>query len=214
MTVESSFKIFIKKIEEWDFQVFLDLYSSGYLRQKKIILFAKIYSFFGSLFFWFAIWFLLGIYSYITKDYFIFLLITGGFQQSVIIHILIKHIIVKRNRPYITLKQNGVTQEDELIKEDCSFPSGHVTFFLFFGYIFAFAFNSWTILIVFICLDIIMAICRLLLGMHFPLDVISGFAFGTLYALLFLGLTYPYWLDFYYWIGDVFKSIINFFISI
>ncbi len=210
MTVETSLKIFIKKIEEWDFQVFLDLYSSEYLRKKRFILFAKIYSFFGSLFFWFVIWLLLGIYGFITKDYFLFLLITGGFQQSVIIHVLIKHVIVKRNRPYITLKQNGVKQEDELIKENCSFPSGHVTFFLLFGYIFAFVFNSWTILIIFIYLDIIMAICRLILGMHYPLDVIAGFAFGTLYALLFLGLTYNFWLDLYYWLGDIFKFIIEF----
>jgi undecaprenyl-diphosphatase len=91
-----------------------------------------------------------------------------------------------------------------------SFPSGHVAFFLLFGVIFAFYFQSWIILVIFISLDIVIALSRLVLGVHFPIDVIFGFIFGALYALLYLGVTYIYWLRFYYWIGPIVSNIFHF----
>ena len=119
---------------------------------------------------------------------------------------------MKRNRPYITLKNEGVEQHDELIREDKSFPSGHVAFVIFFGVIFAYYFEDyfWIILLFSIGIDIIMAICRLILGVHFPIDVIFGFVFGLLYAVLYLGLTSIYWVWFFYWLGDIFSPIIHF----
>ena len=68
-------------------------------------------------------------------DFFPLALITGGFFQSIIIHVLIRYKIVARNRPFVTLEEEGVESHDELIKETKSFPSGHVAFFLFFGYL-------------------------------------------------------------------------------
>ncbi len=192
---------YLKELEEWDQKMFLVLYQSKFSKKTKI--FAKIYSFFGNVFFWGLIWIIMGIYGYVTKDYYLFVLFTGGFDQSIILHVLIRYKIVNRNRPYIKLKEKGVKQEDELIREHKSFPSGHVTFFLLFGIIFAFYFNSWFLLIIFIFLDIIMAITRLILGVHYPTDVIFGFVFGALFALLYLGLTYIYWVEIYYWIGGI-----------
>jgi membrane-associated phospholipid phosphatase len=55
-----------------------------------------------------------------------------------------------------------------------------------------------------------MAISRLILGVHYPIDVIFGFVFGFLYALLYLGFTYEYWVIFYYWLGETFSPIIHF----
>lgn len=203
LSVETSYKIFIKKIEDWDFRLFLDLYESKFSRRKIVKRIAEIYSFFGNVFFWGIIWLILGIYGYITKDYLLFVLMTGGFQQSIILHVIIRYVIVRRNRPYITLKEKGVIQGDELIKEHKSFPSGHVTFFLFFGCIFAFYFESWILLLIILGLDINMAVSRVILGVHFPIDVIFGFIFGALFALIYLGITYPYWIQFYYWLGDI-----------
>jgi len=91
-----------------------------------------------------------------------------------------------------------------------SFPSGHVAFFLLFGSIFAFYFQSWIILIIFVTLDIVIALSRLVLGVHFPIDVIFGFIFGILYALLFLWVTYAFWLQFYFWVGPIFSNIFHF----
>ena len=201
MTLEINFKNIIRKIEDWDNRIFLEFYESKFSKKKKIIQFAKIISFFGNFLFWGSLWLTLGIYSFITKDYKLFILITGGFEQSLVIYLAIRYIVVKRNRPFITLKEKGVKQGDELIKEKKSFPSGHVTFFLFFGFIFAFYFNNWIILLIFILFDIIIAITRVILGVHFPIDVIFGFMFGVFFAFLFLSLTCTYWLDFYYWLG-------------
>ena len=202
MTVESNLKTIIKKIEDWDNRVFLDLYERKFLRKKLIVRLAQIYSFFGNIIIWGSLWIFLGIYGFITKDYDLFILMTAGFEQSIIMYLIIRYIIVKRNRPFIKLKEKGVKQEDDLIREKRSFPSGHVTFFLFFGFIFAFHFNSWIILLAFIILDIFMAISRVILGVHYPMDVIFGFIFGIVFALLFLTLTFPYWKDFYYWLGN------------
>jgi undecaprenyl-diphosphatase len=197
------------RIEKWDYKVFLSIYQNENLKGSKIIALAKIYSFFGNMYFWGLFWLFLAAYGYITKDYGLFVLITGGFIQSSVIHVLIRYKLINRNRPYITLQKEGVAQHDILIREHKSFPSGHVTFFLLFGILIAYFYQSWIILIIFIILDVIMAITRLILGVHFPTDVIAGFAFGFLYALIFLVWTSIYWIMLFYWLGHTFSPIIH-----
>jgi len=207
---------YIEKLEDWDHRVFLSLYNSDFSKRTKI--FAEIYSFFGSLYFWGGLWLVWWLYAYITKDYYLLVIFTSGFEQSVIIHSLIRYRLIRRKRPYIILESKGVKKHDDFIRipylmsesEQKSFPSGHVTFFLFFGIIFAWYFNSIYIFIIFFGLDILMAISRLILGVHFPIDVIFGFIFAFLYAFLYLGVTYQLWVDFYYWIGPIFSNIIHF----
>ena len=207
---------YLEKIEEWDHKAFLNIYESDFSKKSKK--FAIVISFLGSLFFWGLVWLILFFYGYVTKDYGLLVLITSGFEQSIIIHSVIKYRVVKRNRPYIKLKKYGVKKHDDFLRipylmqdsEKQSFPSGHVAFFLLFGSIFAFYFQSWIILGVFIALDMVIAITRLILGVHFPLDIIFGFIFGSIYALLFLGITYIYWIKFYYWIGPIFSNFFHF----
>jgi undecaprenyl-diphosphatase len=211
----SAISEYIDKIEDWDNKTFLSLYNSHFSKRTKV--FAKTFSFFGSLYFWGMVWLIWFFYGYITKDYYLLVIFTSGFEQSLIIHIIIRYKIVKRNRPFITLKNEGVEKHDDYIRipyimsdsEHKSFPSGHVTFFLFFGIIFAWYFNSWLILSIFIILDIIMAGSRIILGVHYPTDVLFGFMFAIFYAFLFLGLTYPYWVAFYYWIGPIVSDIVH-----
>lgn len=190
----------ISKIEQLDHKIFLEVYNSRFSQRSKR--YAQAFSFFGNIFFWGVIWLGLGIYGYITKDYYLFVLMTGGFDQSFGIYILIRYVIIKRKRPFVVLEEHGVLRHDDMIDETKSFPSGHVTFFLFFGAIFAFYFNSWFLLIIVLILDVIMGITRLILGVHFPIDILFGFIFGTLFALLYLGVTYIYWVELYYWIGQ------------
>ena len=207
---------YLDKIEQWDHRAFLSLYKSDFSKRTKQ--YAKIFSFFGSLFFWVLVWVIWFIYGYITKDYYLLVLFTGAFDQSIIIHIIIRYGIVRRNRPFIKLEKDGVKDHDNFIKipylmsesEGKSFPSGHVTFFLLFGMVFAFYFNSWILFWAVLVLDIIIALSRLVLGVHFPIDVLSGFIFAFLYAFLYLGFTYVFWIDFYYGIGPIFSEIFHF----
>ncbi|MEJ2294926.1 MAG: hypothetical protein P8Y23_09155, partial [Candidatus Lokiarchaeota archaeon] len=148
----SAISEYLEKLENWDNRTFLSLYNSDFSKRTKA--FAKYYSFFGSLYFWVGVWLVWWLYAYITKDYYLLVIFTSGFEQSILIHLVIRYKIVKRNRPFVALKNEGVQKHDDYIRipylmddsEHKSFPSGHVTFLLFFGIIFAWYFQSWLIL--------------------------------------------------------------------
>jgi membrane-associated phospholipid phosphatase len=212
----SAFDEYLQRIEKWDTKTFLTVYKSDFSTKSKAV--AKFFSFFGSFYFWGLIWLAWFIYGYITKDYYLLVIFTGGFEQSIIIHSLVRYKLVKRNRPYITLQTQGVRMHDDFIRipyfmadsERKSFPSGHVAFVILFGTIFSVYFNNPLLFFIFTAVSIIIGVSRLILGVHYPIDVIFGFVFGLLYALLYIGLTYHFWIDLYYWLGPIISNIVHF----
>lgn len=92
-------------------------------------------------------------------------------------------IIIKAPRPYLAL-ENVVPL---LNKTDFSFPSGHATFFM--GIAFAIFFSHKKAGYVFMFFALIIGITRIITGVHFPIDIITGFILGAIIAY-FVKLAY------------------------
>jgi undecaprenyl-diphosphatase len=194
------------KLITWDKSTFLKIYKNELSR--RFIVIAKVISFFGQIYFWLGVSFVILIVNYIINDYYLFSLIAGGMDQTFFLYILVRYLIVKRKRPYIELKNQSVSKKDKITTAKKAFPSGHVTFFLFFSFLYSFYFNSWIILLIGIVFACIMGFTRIMLGMHYPLDVIFGIVFGFVFSFLYFYLTAPMWVGGYLtvfnWIKDIF----------
>ena len=114
VNIMSQLSEYLEKLEEWDHKAFLHVYRSGFSKRSKK--FSIVISFLGSLYFWGLIWLAWFIYGYVTKDYYLLVLFTGGFEQSIILHSIVKYRIIRRNRPYIRLKEKGVKKHDDFIR--------------------------------------------------------------------------------------------------
>ena len=90
----SAISEYLERLEAWDNKTFLNLYNSDFSKRTKA--FAKYYSFLGSLYFWVTIWFVWWLYGYITKDYYLLVIFTSGFEQSILIHMLIRYKIIRQ----------------------------------------------------------------------------------------------------------------------
>ena len=194
------------KLIDWDKKTFLKIYRDELSRRYLMI--ARVISFFGNIYFWIGVSIIVLIINYIIRDYYLFSLVSGGFDQTIFFYILIRYVIIKRRRPYIELKDQLIKKRDKITRAKKAFPSGHVTFFLFFSYVFAFYFNSWILLLVGVIIACIMGLTRVMLGMHYPLDVIFGVIFGFIFGILYIHLTAPMWvggyLTFFQWVQDTF----------
>lgn len=119
----------------------------------------------------FLLVFILGIVGK-TKDKKAFLLILLGIPIAVL---LIKaiHLFIFEPRPFVTLHISSLVKE----AADASFPSRHSTFISVIAFSFAFFKSKWAPLFLFIMFWV--GLSRIFVGVHYPLDIIGGFAIGT-----------------------------------
>jgi undecaprenyl-diphosphatase len=79
-----------------------------------------------------------------------------------------------------------------VVVKTSSFPSGHATSSMIFYLTLAFALTSgrwrWTAAAGAVLLSLLIGISRVMLGVHWPSDVVGGWAFGMLWVLLTLRL--------------------------
>ena len=87
-------------------------------------------------------------------------------------------IIVQAPRPFLVL-ENIVPL---LNKTDFSFPSGHATFFMALGM--AIYFNHKQAGYLYMFFALLIGIARIIAGVHFPIDILSGFILGGFIAYL------------------------------
>ena len=88
--------------------------------------------------------------------------------------------LINAERPYEKYNITPLVSKDT---KGCSFPSRHV--FSIFIISMGFLYVQTYIGVVFLILGAILAICRVLVGVHFPKDVIVGTAAGIICGLAF-----------------------------
>lgn len=111
----------------------------------------------------------------INRDYIYSVLTMGGVVASWIIAYIIKNIFLIP-RPFVTL---GVTPL--FFESGFSFPSSHVTI------IAALTVLVWRVNrklgIVFLIFTILTGLSRMIIGVHYPIDVLAGACFGVIIGL-------------------------------
>ncbi|MFA6251373.1 MAG: phosphatase PAP2 family protein [Candidatus Paceibacterota bacterium] len=106
----------------------------------------------------------------------IVLVFFSGISAWVIANIL--KIIIQAPRPYLVL-ENVVPL---LQKTDFSFPSGHATFYMALAM--ALYFSHKKVGYLFGLVAFLIGLTRIIIGVHFPIDILGGFILGILVAIL------------------------------
>ncbi len=117
------------------------------------------------------------------KDYILAILFSVGGGEVLVW--VIKHI-VQRPRPFLT--------DDLVFEKSFSFPSGHafaaVAFYGLLAYFLISAVKSrfWKIFFIAVCalLALTIGISRIYLGVHWPTDVLAGFALGIAWLAIII----------------------------
>ncbi len=191
------FDIKIPTINEWDIKIVREIYHKH--NNSKMRDLAKYISFTGDPRLWvciLAFFFIEGIFQ---QNFSFLVIFLTGFLQTFGLYYLIKNL-VKRKRPFLKLKD--IVRLDKT-GHGYSFPSGHCHHStLLYGLIcLNFLSYPWMLipLIIYNCL---IAYSRLILGCHYPSDVL----FGTIEAYLELIF---FWLITKYWYLQLYDYIIS-----
>ena len=115
------------------------------------------------------------------------LIVSVVFLSLLIVERIIK-IILKRKRPFESI--SGVISFQPIIPNDPSYPSGDAMRLMFLTFIIPFSFSlSPTILTTLLIICLFFTLGRIVLGVHYPLDVLGGIGLGiTGSAIAFLAL--------------------------
>ncbi len=133
-------------------------------------------------------------FSYISKFYFYFIYATlllflffySEISLKIIfvpfsVYILLKflRIIFKRRRPFLVYPNLNLPKTNKY-----SFPSNHTGASFILGYTFLYV--NLYLGIFSLTIAVILGICRIAQGLHFPLDVISAFIISTFVYVFFI----------------------------
>jgi len=98
----------------------------------------------------------------------------SGVLAWIIAHVI--KFIIHTDRPLTRLGEIQTL----FSKNDAAFPSGHATFFFALGFSIYFVHKKAGL--VFILFATLIAISRIIAGVHFPIDILGGFILGALVA--------------------------------
>ncbi len=115
--------------------------------------------------------------------------LVGCLLQSYLIFVPLKQL-TKRHRPFA--QDERIYCLDEKVDTYC-FPSGHAIFFMLFWIAVGLMLNTWWVAGIGTILGILVGLSRVLLGVHFPSDVITGFLYAWATALIFEFFTEALW---------------------
>ncbi|MBI2086029.1 phosphatase PAP2 family protein [Candidatus Daviesbacteria bacterium] len=107
------------------------------------------------------------------------LLILIGLSVTILL-VKIIHLFVYVNRPFVAFNFLPIVAE----KMDASFPSRHATIAAVIAFSFAYFKSKWALLLLPIMLWV--GIARVFVGVHYPQDILGGFAVAGI--ALFIGL--------------------------
>lgn len=87
--------------------------------------------------------------------------------------------IIQAPRPYLVFPDINPL----LFKTGFSFPSGHSTFLMALGV--SIYLSSKKVGVIFIIFAILIGLARIIVGVHFPIDILVGFIVGIVIAIIF-----------------------------
>lgn len=135
----------------------------------------------GNGIFWYALMILLPFIYGLSATLVVLQMAIAGLSGSLIYYILKRGI--ERPRPYVV---NDLIKLGTQPLDQFSFPSGHTLHAVGFSTIVCFYYPEFTLVL--LPVTALIAISRMLLGLHYPSDVLVGAGIGLLMAMLVLNI--------------------------